>query len=126
MPAQVNATLVEVLEATAARGDRDDWDTPGVEPAGAGAVKWAGSVRGYYRERVQRVSDAGELRVYTARTLYLDTADYRALELDTNDVLTIDGPAGVVTGRAVSIAVAELAGVPRELATTRVELEPAP
>lgn len=124
MPAQVNAAVTRVLEATAAAGDRDDWDNPGVEPAGGGAEKWAGAVDAYYRERIVRQA-GDELTVYTARTVIVDTADYRLLGLDTNDVVEVEGPAGTVSARAVSIAVAELAGMPPELATTRIELEPA-
>lgn len=125
MPPQVNAHLVTITQATAAAGDRDDWDNPGVEPAGAGDAKWSGDVAAYYAEKLVRVVVGDELRVFTARTVIIDSADYRTLALDTNDVVTIDGPAGAIQGRAVAIKVAELEGIPAGLQTTRIELEPA-
>lgn len=126
MPAQVNATLTGVTGATAASGGRDNYYEPeGPPDADEGAVKLAdGDVAAYYRERIDRVQGPNGVDVLTRRTLIIDSVDFRDLGIDTDDVLTIDGPAGTFTARAQAVAVAELDGIPRDLATTRIELEP--
>lgn len=124
MPPQVNATLTRVTGATAATGGRDDWDAPGVEPAGAGPQKWAGAAPAYYSESVQRTAGGGDVNVASTRTLFVDSAVARAAGIDTDDVLTFTGPDGVVrTARAATVAVRELAGIPADLQTARLDLE---
>lgn len=119
MPPQANAT---VTLATGA-GVADDWD----RPADAGDPKWSGSVRAYYREKVDRIASAGAVNVLVRRTLWLDTADVDAMALDTDDVLTftVDGAAAASTGTAKTLARARLAGIPSSLQTTRIDLEDA-
>lgn len=125
-PPQANASLVAVLSATGATGGREDWDEPaGLEPAGAGTVKWTGSGPVYYREQTDRSAGEAGVDVYTRRALYLTTGLARATGLDTDDVLVIVDPAGgQVRARATSVVLRELAGVPAELQTARVELQP--
>lgn len=120
MPPQVNARLTRVQGATVATGGRDDWDAPAVEPGDAGAEKWAGVADAYYRETHDRRPDGRVL----VRELILDTATVTAAGIDTDDVLTFTDPAGVErTARAAIVAIRELAGVPAELQTARLELE---
>lgn len=118
MPAQANATVTAVAGA----GVRDDWDAP----AAAGGAKWSGSVRAYYRERVDRQSGGDGVNIAVARSLIIDTADYDALGIDTDDVVTFTRDGGAEqTGTAKAVAPARLAGIPRDLQTTRIELEDA-
>lgn len=133
MPPQTNATLTAITGATAATGGRDDWDEaldavedatrPVAEPAGAGAEKWTGSVRAYYRERVVRDFTGDATNVTPTATLYVDTADLDGTVLDTDDVivLELDG-VGQRTATASAIAASRLAGIPGTVATTRIEL----
>jgi hypothetical protein len=116
MPPQTNATAT----AGAGGGRRDDWDVS----AAAGAAKWAGEVRAYFRERVDRQSGGDGVNIAAARSLIIDSADFDAMALDTDDVVTFqpDG-AGQQTGTAKASAPARLAGIPRDLQTTRIELE---
>lgn len=126
MPPQVNARLTAVTGATAATRGRDDWDEPaGGEPADAGGLKWSGSAPAYYREDVRRiVGAAGGADVVEARVLYIDSSVARAANIDTDDVLTYTDPAGVErTARAAVVAIRELAGVPGDIQTARLELE---
>jgi hypothetical protein len=125
VPPQVNATVTAVTGASAAAGRRDDWDNPGQEPAGGAAAKWAGDIAAYYREKTDRADNGGTLNIFTRRTLIIDTADYRAMQLDSDDVITFTHSGVVEHAAAVSIAVAELDGIPPELQTTRIELAPA-
>lgn len=125
MPAQANATLVRVTTATAATGGRDDWDAPGAEPAGAGVDKWAGSVPAYYRQKVQRLQGANGPDVQTVHTVWVDTVDARRIGVDTDDVLHLVTAGGTVHGTAQAVAYSELDGVDPDLATTRIDFEPA-
>ena len=122
MPAQSNATLTRVGSATAATGSRDDWDTPGVEPAGAGAAKWVGAADAYYTVKSQFVAGADGANVTATRRLIIDSAIARASGVDTDDVVTWSG-ASAGTARVVAVAIAELAGIPPELQTARLDLE---
>ena len=117
MPAQANATVTAIAGA----GVADDWDRAG----GAGAVKWNGSARAYYRERADRQAGADSTDVLTKRELVLDVADVDAMGLDLDDVLTftVDGRAGALTGTARTVPRPRLAGVPRGLQTSRIILE---
>lgn len=118
-PAQANATVSEVSDA----GVADDWD----RPAGAGASKWLGSVRAYYRESVDRVAGEERVDVLGRRTLILTTADVDAMELDTDDriAFAIDGVPGTQYAKARVITRSRLAGMPASVQTTRVELDAA-
>lgn len=124
MPPQVNATLTRVAGATAATGGRDDWDEPaGQEPAGAGAQKWTGAEEAYLREKVERIRDGQTVTNVTVRTLIIDTSVYRAIGIDTDDVVTYTGPDGEEqSSTCEAIAASELAGIPLALQTTRLEL----
>jgi hypothetical protein len=125
MPPQVNARLTGVTTATAARTmAREDWDqAAGVEPAGAGTVKWSGDAPAYYREATRFVPGAAGATVISERVLYVDSRVVREAGIDTDDVLSFTDPAGVArTARAIVIAVSELDGVPPELQTARLEL----
>lgn len=120
-PPQTNATLTAIAGAGAA----DDWD----RPASAGASKWTGSIRAYYREKVDRVANGqGGVDVLVRRTLWVETADLPD-ELDTDDALTfrVDGDAADQIGTARTVARSRLpaAGVPSALQTTRMDLEDA-
>lgn len=121
---QSNARLVAVTSATAARGDRDDWDqAAGVEPAGAGTSKWTGDVPAYYRQDVQRVL-GGDANVTRVRTLYVESAVARAAGLDNDDVVTFVDDAGVTrTATARVVSVRTLASIPLGLQTTRLDLD---
>lgn len=122
---QVNATLTLVNDASAAAGGRDDWDQPGVEQPGAGAVKWQGDEPAYYRESVQRTYGP-EANVVKTRTLWVSAAASRVIDVDTDDVLTFTDPAGVAqTARVLTVARHELDSIPPELQTCRLDLEPA-
>jgi hypothetical protein len=123
MPPQVNATITATTEASAAAGDRDDWDDPGVEPAGGGAPKWAGNVPAYYREKVDRVTDGGTINILTRRTLYIDALQFHAMALDTNDIVTFTWRGAERTGKAIAVVVADLPALAR-VSSVRVELEP--
>lgn len=128
MPPQVNARLTKVTGATAATGGRDDFDDPvdagGDEPAGAGATKWEGRVAAYFQEKVERRGNGGAVDVSERRTVYVDTADIDTMSLDTDDVITLElEGTGTLTARATAIAASRLAGVPRNLQTTRIDLE---
>lgn len=131
MPPQVNATVTKVAAATGGAGGRDNWDetlAAGApdEPAGAGAQKWAGTVAAFLEEKVDRVPGPNGVDVLERRRLHVDAADARAIGVDTDDVVTFTDPAGVQrTARVIVAAYAELAGIPAELQTTRLELEPA-
>lgn len=122
MPAQVNATLTAVHGADAETGGRDDWDAPAAQDGTPnGAEKWTGTADAYYRQDVTRVGpDVLEVRV-----LYVDSAIARAAGIDTDDVLSFTDPAGNPrTARAAVVAIRELAGIPGDLQTARLELEP--
>lgn len=132
MPPQVNATITRVQAATAATGGRDDWDesmanvAAPAEPAGAGAEKWAGTAKAFLEEKASRSFEAGNDDVLERRILHVDSVDARAMGLDTNDVITFTDPAGIVRqATAAAIAIAELAGIPRELQTATIELRAA-
>jgi hypothetical protein len=118
MPAQTNSKIT----AIAGSGSPDDWDRPATD----GDDKWTGEVRAYYREKTDRVVKDGEVNLFTRRTLIVDVDDLDRFELDTDDTITFvrDGGA-TTTGTAVTITRADLANVPRELRTARIELEPA-
>lgn len=118
MPAQANATVTAVGSA----GIADDWD----RPAAAGAAKWEGEARAYYRETLDRASGGGAVNVVERRELILDTADVDAMALDTDDVITFTVDAlGERTGVARSIRRARLAGVPGSVQTAKIILEDA-
>lgn len=129
MPPQVNATVTRVTGATAATGNRDNWDAamagatgPAGEPAGAGAEKWSGEVPAFLEEKIARsltdVSDVAE-----RRRLHLDTSDARALGVDTDDVITFTGPDGLSrTATALLVVYSDFAGIPAALQTTTLEL----
>jgi hypothetical protein len=119
MPVQENATVTAVAGA----GVADDWD----RSASAGAEKWSGEARAYYRERTERAPGEGTVDVFLRRELILETRTVLAMTLDTDDVITftIDGRAGTFTGRAKTIPVTTLAGFPPALTTSRVVLEDA-
>jgi len=127
MPPQVNATLTKVTTATAATGGRDDWDAanagltgPALEPAGSGTLKWQGRAGAYFQQTIRQTTDG----LVGADVLYLDSAVVREAGLDTDDVIAFTDSAGVQhVGTATIVALRELAGVPRELQTTRIELE---
>lgn len=126
MPPQVNARITAVLEATAAAGNRDDWDDPDAEPAGAGAQKWAGTVEAFLEETASRSFASGSDDLFERRRLHIDSADYRTMAVDTDDVIVYTGPDGVErSAEAKTITVAELAGIPRALQTTTIELRAA-
>jgi hypothetical protein len=119
MPPQSNATVTAIAGA----GTAPDWEEPGT----AGAAKWAGSARAYYREATDRsASDGGGVDVNLRRELILDTADLEAMGLDTDDVVTftVDGE-DPTTGKAQVIRKAKLAGIPRGLQTSKITLEAA-
>ena len=114
---------MRVLQATAATGGRADWDEPaGVEPAGAGAAKWAGAADAYYTVKSQFTAGADGANVTATRRLIIDSAIARASGVDTDDVVTWTGASGG-TARVVAVAIAELAGIPPELQTARLDLE---
>lgn len=120
MPPQANASVTIVTGA----GVADDWDRAGT----TGAEKWNGAADAYYREKTDRVSDgAGTVNIFTRRTLWVDTADADLMNVDTDDRITfaLDDGSGPFTATAVSVARARLAGIPTNLQTTRIELEPA-
>lgn len=114
MPAQVNAELVKVVGA----GVAEDWDRVGQ----AGAVKFTGSIPAYLRERVDRVSDGQTVNILERRTVWIDTADARALGIDTDDVVTIRARGQEYTASAVAVARSELDGLSRFIQTTRIDL----
>lgn len=117
-PLQTNATLT----AVAGSGTADDWDRPAV----AGAAKWNGAARVYYREAVRRSAGAaGELDVATTYTLFVDTADFDLLDLDTDDVVSFT-PDGETAKTAKATTLARIAAPATGLAsvaTSRIELE---
>lgn len=118
MPPQANATVTLVKGS----GQRDDWDRPGA----AGADKWAGTARAYYREATDRDRSSGELNVATRRELIVETALLDEAGIDTDDLITftVDG-AGETTGVAKSIRRSALNGVPPSLQTSKLTLEDA-
>lgn len=118
-PPQHNATVTDLRGG----GTRDEWSG-----GAAGAAKWAGSVRGYYREReVRAQGPGGATSPALKRELVLELADVVAMDLDTDDVLTftVDDLPGPLEGRAAVIPRLPLAGVPGGLQTSRVVLEDA-
>lgn len=119
MPAQTNATVTAVT----GQGRAEDWDTP----AAAGAAKWAGRARAYYRETLDRVTGDGTVTVITRRELILDYADVDAMALDTDDVITfeLDEEAAPRAGKPKAIPRKLLGGIPRHLQTSRIVLEDA-
>lgn len=129
-PLHVNARLTFVGTATAATGGRDDWDTvEGVEPTGAGTMKWEGDEPAYYREEVDDTNPAG---VLVRRTLWIQTTAARTAGIDTDDIITFTGPDGTEhTATAIAVAYSDAAeqyGTPivsERIATTRLELQPA-
>lgn len=124
MPPQTNATLTLVAGA----GTADDWDRPG----GAGPEKWAGEVRGYYRERTDRERGDQAVDVLVRRELIIDTADLDAInlaagddgELDTDDLVTfrVDGAGDDVVIAVKNVRAARLAGVSASLQTAKLTL----
>lgn len=132
MPAQINATLTHITAATAASGGRDDWDearaadtnqTPVSEPAGTGAVKWEGYAGAYLTDGLIRVDGPNGPKIGTVRVLYIDSAIAVAADLDTDDVLEFTDQNGrEMTGEADMVAVRQLAGIPGNLQTTRIQL----
>jgi hypothetical protein len=117
MPPQSNATVTGVH----GQGVAEDWDTA----AAAGAAKWAGEARAYYRETLDRTTGDGTVTVITRRELIVDYADVAAMGLDTDDVITftLDGDPAPRTGQAQAIPRKTLAGAPRALQTSRIVLE---
>lgn len=118
MPAQTNATVTSL----GAGGRVDEWESA----AAAAPAKWTGEVRGYYRARTSREQGpGGATNVILVRELILDVADVDLLELDTDDVITIelDGAGGPVIARAQTIPRVELPGFPAHLQTSRIRLE---
>lgn len=125
MPPQTNALLTAIRSSTAATGGRDDWDDPAVEPAGAGAAKWSGRARVYYREATALVTGDGTATRVPTRTVYLDTSLAFDAGVDADDVLELELDTGAtVTAAAFAVAAASMPGIPAELCTTRVELAP--
>lgn len=126
MPPQVNA----LVTAVRGQGEPDDWDTN--EGGDAGAAKWAGELRAYYREKADRVVDGGAVKIITRRTLWVDTPELRRalaagdrplLEaLDTDDVITFTSRGRELELSAIAIAPSELAGL-GAVQTTRIDLE---
>jgi hypothetical protein len=117
-PPQSNGNLVTI--APAAGAAVDDWDVP--TPADGDGDKWTGSIRVYYREKVDRVQAGDELNLLTRRTAWASTAELPA-ELDTDDVVTLELDDGrTITGTARTIARSSLAGA-GPVSTTRVDLE---
>lgn len=116
MPLQANATVTRVAE----QARPDDWDVAG----GAGAEKWAGAIRGYYRAKLVEVRGEGTVTTILRRELILNIDDVDTLELDTNDVLefTVDGEAAAQAGRAETIPRARHATVRADLQTSRIVL----
>ena len=129
---QDNATLTRVTTATAATGNRDDWDEAVAgaatqtadEPAGAGAEKWAGTERAYFYEKADRVAGPEGVTILTRRALVVPTAVHDLIGVDHDDVLhfTVDRTGQELQATAASIRVADLDGIPDELRTTRYEL----
>lgn len=112
---QTNATLIEIVGA----GTGDDWDVP----ASAGAVKWTGRIPAYYREKADRVpSPAGGVDVLTRRTVWVDTTSLDGVNLDTDDLITLERRGGLLTSPARTIAASYLEDA-LEVATTRIDLE---
>lgn len=119
MPPQTNATVTAVT----GQGRPDDWDTAAV----AGAGKWAGEARAYYRESLVEVRGDGRVTTTLRRELILDYADVDAMGLDTDDVVTfrVDGRSADTLASAAVIPRKLLGGIPRELQTSRIILEDA-
>jgi hypothetical protein len=117
MPAQSNATVTAVT----GQGVPDDWDTAAV----AGAAKWAGQARAYYRETLVELRGNGTVTPTLRRELVLDYADVDAMALDTDDVITfaLDGDPAPRTAQANTIPRKLLGGIPRALQTSRIILE---
>lgn len=117
MPPQVNATILKVT----GQGTADDWD----RPAAAGADKWNGRVRAYYREATDRAVVENAVNVLVRRELILDVADLDLMGLDTDDTITFraDNASADDAGQAKAIRTARLAGVPRGLQTAKVTLD---
>lgn len=125
MPPQVNAQLLAVSGADPESGGKDDWDNP-VDPTDppSGTSKWAGSADAYYSESIRRVSNGDTVDLVQVRALIIDTHIARDIGIDTDDVLTFTDPAGVERrARAAVIRRSQLAGIPAQLQTTRLELE---
>lgn len=126
MPPQTNATLTRIGSATAATGGRDDWDEPaGEEPAGADAAKWTGAAGAYYTEHNAFTPGLGGADRTATRALIVDSSVARAAGVDTDDVVTFMHAGGQVVSRVTGVAIRELAGIPVELQTARLELEAA-
>lgn len=135
---RTNATLVRVLEATAATGGRDDWDQAlsgatgaGAEPSGAGALKAQGPWRVYYRERNERpvTQTLGGDRIdrHTVRTVYGPGDQLAGVALDTDDVLVLvldRDPTVEVTATAQAVARNDTPGLPAIVRSTRIDLTP--
>lgn len=118
-PLQTNATLISVAAggATEEPGSR--------RPAGAGAAKFAGAARVYYREKQERRRGAEGRDVVVRRTVIVDSRD-PAVDWDEGDVVALELDGGSAeTGSVQDLERAlldELAGSGVE--TTRLELEP--
>jgi len=114
VPAQSNATLLEVHGA----GGTDTYE--GAQALGA--LKSAAALRAYYTERRERVRDAESTDVLVRRWLVVDT---EALTYEEADVLTfrLDGETDPRTGTVRAVERRALAGMPRDVQTTRLTLE---
>lgn len=117
-PPQTNATVTRVAGA----GVADDWD----RPAQAGADKFAGAERAYFRRRGDRVASGGRVDVLERDELVVEVAWVRTVGLDTDDVITYvldDAPDAPLTASPQAIPVKALAGIPAGLQTSRIALE---
>lgn len=115
---QQNATITAVAGA----GTSDDWDRPG----GAGAAKWEGARRAYYRASTTReVGAAGATDIVTKRELIVAVEWVLTTGLDLDDVITfrVDGDTTDSTGTAQAVPRAQLATIPGRLQTSRIRLE---
>lgn len=125
MPPQVNAKLTAVKTATAAKGGRDNWDNPTVEPSGSGAVKWSGEAPAYSTDGLSRVQGVNGPSIAIVRVLYVDSSIAVAANIDTDDIIEWTDHNGVArSGEAKIVSVRQLSGIPQELQTTRIELQP--
>jgi hypothetical protein len=115
VPAQSNATLLAVNGA----GGTDTYE--GAQALGA--LKSAAALRAYYTERRERVRDAESTDVLVRRWLVVDTEALTTYE--EADVLTfrLDGEAEERTGTVRAVERRALAGMPRDVQTTRLTLE---
>lgn len=120
---QVNATVTSVTDDTAATGGRDDWDSPGTEPSGAGASKWAGALAAYFTQDLERVAVPAGADLAKLRVLIVASSWVSDVGLDEGDVITLTHAGSTVSGRARLIEVRTLPGVDAALQTARLTLE---